>query len=65
MIHKLSPLVVVAICTGGALVAFAFDQSRASPSKVSEVALYLAAAVICLLPVCVAVWRHGAYARRC
>jgi hypothetical protein len=43
--------ILVALCISAALVAFAFDQRYKASVNIPEVAFYLAAAAICLLPV--------------
>lgn len=59
MFKKFNSTIVIALCTSGALIAFAFDQRRLAPAvTVPEVAFYIAAAVICLLPVFAALVRH-------
>jgi hypothetical protein len=48
MLKRLNSNIVTALCTGGAMIAFAFYQSHIT---VPAVAFYIAAATICLLPV--------------
>ena len=59
MLAKFNSTTVIAAGTSAALVAFAFDQARSQPTvTMSEVALCIAAAVTCLLPVFIALARH-------
>ena len=59
MFSKFNSTTGIALGTSAALIAFAFDQGRSQPSvTLPEFALYLAAAVICLLPVVIALARH-------
>ena len=51
MFKKLNSTIVIGLCTGAALIAFAFSQRYGVAFKVSDSALFIAAAVICLLPV--------------
>jgi hypothetical protein len=51
MFKKFNSTIIVALCTSAAIIAFAFDQRYKASVTISEVAFYLAAAVICLLPV--------------
>ena len=60
MLKKFNSTIVVALCTGAGLIAFARYEASIS---VSAVGLYVAAAVICLLPVFSALVRHKACAR--
>ncbi len=48
MLKRPSSNIITALCTGGAMIAFASYQSRIA---VPAVAFYIAAAIICLLPV--------------
>lgn len=50
--------IIVALCTGCALIAFAFYERYEASGAVPAVAFYVAAAAICLLPVLYAVLRH-------
>lgn len=50
--------VIVALCTGCALIAFAFYERYEASGTVPAVAFYVAAAAICLLPVLYAILRH-------
>jgi hypothetical protein len=64
VIKKFNSTIVIALGTSAALIAFAFDQRRPEPTvTVPEVSLYIAAAVICLLPVLVALVRHKTWLR--
>jgi len=58
MLKKFNSTTVIAVCTGGALIAFALTKRYEPALAVPAVALYLAAAVICLLPVVFALVRH-------
>jgi hypothetical protein len=58
MFKRLNTLVIVALCTSCALIAFAFYQRDAASLAVPAVAFYFAAAFICLLPSLYAVFRH-------
>ena len=51
MFKRLNTPGIVAFCTSCALIAFAFYQRRAASEAVPAYAFYLAAAIICLLPV--------------
>ena len=48
MLRRLNSSLITALCTGCAIIAFAFYQAYVT---VPAVALYVAAATICLLPV--------------
>jgi hypothetical protein len=50
--------VIVALCTGCALIAFAFYERYEASGTVPAVAFYVAAAAICLLPVLYAILPH-------
>jgi hypothetical protein len=50
--------IIIALCTSGALIAFAFDQRGHPVVRVSAVTLFVAAAIICLLPVLYGSLRH-------
>jgi hypothetical protein len=58
MPKKLNGNTFIAFVTGLAIVAFAFYQRQEGAVIVPTVAFYLAAAIICLLPVLYAVIRH-------
>jgi hypothetical protein len=58
MFKKLNGLVITALFTSGAIIAFAFYQRYEAPYTVPAVAFYFAAAVICLLPVLYGLLRH-------
>ena len=51
MLKKLNSTIIIALCTSAALIAFAFDQRHEASVTVAAVAFYVAATVICLLPV--------------
>ena len=51
MLKRPNPNIIIALCTSGAMIAFACYQRYAPSGTVPEFALYVAAAVICLLPV--------------
>jgi len=51
MLKKLNSNLIIAAATSAALIAFAFDQRHEPTHTLPEIAFYLAAAVICLLPV--------------
>lgn len=57
MLKKPNSTIIIALCTSAALIAFAFDQRV----TLSATAFYIAAAVICLLPVLYAVLRCKTY----
>ena len=58
MLKKLDSTIIVALCTSAALMAFAFDERYEASVTVPAVAFYVAATVICLLPVLYASLRH-------
>jgi hypothetical protein len=58
MLKKLNSTIIIALCTSAALIAFAFDQRYEASVTVPAVAFYVAAAVICLLPVLYALLRR-------
>jgi uncharacterized membrane protein YqjE len=58
MFKKFNSTIIIALCTAAALIAFAFDQRYKTSVIIPEVAFYLAAAVICLLPVLYALLRR-------
>jgi hypothetical protein len=58
MTQKFNSTTVIGVCTGGALTAFALTKRYGPSPAVPTVALYVAAAVICLLPVVFALVRH-------
>lgn len=60
---KFNSTTFIALCTGGALMAFAFGQGYEPHFTLPAVAFYLAAAVICLLPVFAALVRRKVCAR--
>jgi hypothetical protein len=47
VLKRFNSNIITALCTGGAMIAFAFYQSHVT---VPAVAFYVAAATICLLP---------------
>jgi hypothetical protein len=52
-----STIIIVALGISAALIAFAFDQRHQASVTISAVEFYIAAAVICLLPVLYAALR--------
>jgi hypothetical protein len=50
--------IIFALCTGCALIAFAFYERMKPQGTVPAVAFYVAAAAICLLPVLYAILPH-------
>ena len=60
MLKKLNSTIVVALCTGAGLTAFARYEASVT---VSAIWLYVAAAAICLLPVLSALARHKSCVR--
>lgn len=51
MLKGLNSTIIIALCTSAALIAFAFDQRYRASVTMPDVAFYVAAAIICLLPV--------------
>jgi hypothetical protein len=49
---------IIALCTACSMIAFAFYERYEASHTVPQVAFYLAAAAICLLPVLYAILRH-------
>ncbi len=45
-----TPAIVIALCTSAALIGFAFFERHGGEVRVSETALYLVAATICVSP---------------
>jgi hypothetical protein len=58
MIKKFSSNMFIALCTSSALIAFSFYERHDTSRTVSTSALFVAAAVICLLPVLYALVRR-------
>jgi hypothetical protein len=58
MFKKLNSNIIVALCTGCALIAFAFYERHEASGSVPAVVFYGAAAVICLPRVLYALLRH-------
>jgi membrane protein YdbS with pleckstrin-like domain len=58
MLKRLNSKIIIALCTSSAIIAFAFYRRQEASVMVSAVAFYCAAAVICLLPVIHALYRH-------
>lgn len=50
MSKRFDGTILIALCTSAAMMAFAFYQRYATPATVPEVAFYIAAAIICVLP---------------
>jgi hypothetical protein len=50
MLKKSTQIIVIALCTSVALIGFSLYQSRAASIPVSAVALYIAAAIVCVSP---------------
>lgn len=62
MLKKINSNILIALCTSAALIAFAFDQRHKSPViTMSEVSLFVLAAIICVLPVLYALLRCKAW----
>jgi uncharacterized membrane protein YqjE len=57
MLKKFNSTIIIALCTSFAIVAFAFDQRYRASVTVPAVAFFVAAAIICLLPVFYALFR--------
>jgi len=51
MLKRLNANIIIAFCTSCALIAFAFYERYEGPIQVRATTFYMAAAVICLLPV--------------
>ena len=51
MLKKSTQTIVIALFTAAALIGLAFCQRYGGPIPVSEATLYVAAAIICVLPV--------------
>jgi hypothetical protein len=62
---RLNTNIIIALFTGCALIAFAFYLRYAGPIAVPEVAFYVAAAMICLLPVVYTLLRHKTCRNKC
>jgi hypothetical protein len=58
MLKRLNANIIIAFCTSCAIVAFAFDQRYGASITVPAVAFFVAAAIICLLPVFYALFRR-------
>ena len=58
MLTKLNSTIIIALCTSAALIAFAFDQRYERFVTVPQQTFYLAAAMVCLLPVFYALFRR-------
>jgi hypothetical protein len=58
MFKRLNSLVITALFTSAALVAFAFYQRQGAMEGVSPVAFYVAAAIICVMPSLYGFLRH-------
>jgi hypothetical protein len=65
MIKRLNANIIIALCTSCALIAFAFYQRHEASGTVPAVAFYVAAAVICLLPVLYALLRRKSCRNKC
>lgn len=51
MLKKSTQTIVIALCTSAALIGFAFYQRYVGSVPVSEVTLFVAAAILCASPV--------------
>jgi uncharacterized membrane protein YqjE len=58
VLKRLNGNIIIALCTTCAIIAFAFDQRYEAAITVPAVAFYVAAAIICLLPVFYALFRR-------
>jgi membrane protein YdbS with pleckstrin-like domain len=58
MLRRLNAHIIIALCTSCAIIAFAFDQRHDASINVPAVAFYVAAAIICLMPVVYALFRR-------
>jgi membrane protein YdbS with pleckstrin-like domain len=58
MLKRLNANIIIALCASCGIIAFAFYERYAAANRVPAVAFYVAAAVICLLPVFHALLRH-------
>ena len=58
MLKKPNSTIIIALCTSAALIAFAFAKRSGASVTVPDVAFYVAAAIICLLPVFYALLRR-------
>jgi hypothetical protein len=57
MLKKLNAKIIIALCTSCAIIAFAFYERHAASNTLPAGEFYIAAAVICLLPVSYALLR--------
>jgi hypothetical protein len=60
MFKRLNALVIIALCTSCAMIAFAYYERYEVSSTPPASAFYFAAAIICLLPSLYGLFRHGA-----
>jgi hypothetical protein len=60
MFKKPNSTIIIGLCTAVALIAFAFNQRYGIALRAPASAFYIAAAVICLLPVLYGLIRHKA-----
>jgi hypothetical protein len=58
MLKRLDSNIIIALCTSCAIIAFAFYERHGASVNVPVVAFYIAAAIICLLPVLYALLRR-------
>jgi hypothetical protein len=58
MPKRLNANIIIAFSTSCALIAFAFDQRHEASITAPAVAFYVAAAIICLLPMFYALFRR-------
>jgi hypothetical protein len=58
MHKRLNANIIVALCTSCAIIAFAFNQRSKAPITVPAVSFYIAAAIICVLPVFYGLFRR-------
>jgi hypothetical protein len=58
MLKRRNSTTIIAFCTSATLITFAFYQRYEGPVTVPTDAFYIAAAIICLLPVFHALIRH-------
>lgn len=63
MQKRLNANMIIALCTGCGMIAFAFYERYGSGALPPAATLYLAAAGICLLPVVYGLLRHQACKR--
>ena len=58
MFKRPSPNMIIALCTAGGMIAFSLAERHRVLKIIPTGAFFLAAAIICLIPVLVALIRH-------